>query len=410
MSLPRSAFFLGTAAALIWFSTTGACTAAPSGGFGGSGPATSSVSSASSDVGGGFTTSSAGDSTGTGGACVGTSAKAALSPLDIFVMLDQSGSMLQDAGNSLSRWKTIQSALAAFVKQPSTGGIGMGLQFFGLPQPAVPGCSAHPCMQDSDCVGGCTVCLPQGLCQAPYNPDIDSCDAIDYAWAEIPIQPLPGVGSAILASIAAHAPGTNTPTAPALQGAIDHATAWQKAHPDRLTVVAFATDGLPSECDIDPVHLNAIAAAGLAGTPSIKSFVIGVGPALQALDAIAAAGGTTTAFHVDVDPQATDQLVSALNTIRGAAIQCTYQLPAPPSGKTLDFTLVNVTYTPGGGAAKSIPRVADAAHCPASGDAWYYDASAPPTRILLCKATCAEVEKDLMAEVDVVLGCATIVK
>jgi hypothetical protein len=409
--MSRGLFVFGAGAALSWVSA-GACTAASgtSGGFGGSSTVSSAASSSAGDVGGGFTTSTGGDSTGSGGGCVGTSTKAEPSPLDIFVMLDQSGSMLQDAGNGLSRWKTVQGALSAFVKQPSASGIGVGLQFFGLPQPAVPGCSAHACAVDGDCGGGCTVCMPQGLCQAPFNPDIDSCDAIDYAWAEVPIQPLPGAGNTILATIAAHAPGTNTPTAPALQGAIDYATAWQKAHADRLTVVAFATDGLPSECDIDPAHLAAIATAGYAGAPSIKTFVIGVGPALQELDAIAAAGGTTTAFHVDVDPTATDQLVGALNTIRGAAIACTYKIPAAPAGMTIDFNLVNVTYTPGAGAAKSIPKVADKAHCPPSGEAWYYDGGATPTQILLCGATCATVSQDIMAEVDVVLGCATIVQ
>jgi hypothetical protein len=410
--MSRGLFLLGAGGALICI-TAGACTATSgttsSGGPGGSGAVTSTASTSTGN-GGGFTSATGGGAGGSGGGCVGTSIKAEPSPLDIFVMLDQSGSMLQDAGNSLSRWKTIQSALTAFVKQPATSGIGMGLQFFGLPQPSVPGCSAFPCSKDADCGNGCTVCMPQGLCQAPFNPDVDSCDAVDYAWAEVPIQPLPGAGNAILTSIAAHAPGTNTPTAPALQGAIDHATAWQKAHPGRLTVVAFATDGLPSECDLDPAHLAAIATAGYVGAPSIKTFVIGVGPALQELDAIAAAGGTATAFHVDVDPTATDLLVSALNTIRGAAIACTYQLPAPPPGKTLDFDLVNVTYTPGGGAATSIPRVADKAHCPPGGDAWYYDGGAVPTAILLCGATCATVSKDLMAEVEVVLGCSTIVK
>ena len=183
----------------------------------------------------------------------------------------------------------------------------MGLQLFGLQQPSVPGCSAFPCAQDADCGSGCTTCMPQGRCQAPYNPDIDSRDAVDYAWAGIPIQPLPDAGDAILASIAAHAPGTSTPTAPALQGAIDHATAWQKAHPGRLRVVAFATDELPSERDLDPAHLAAIATAGYVGAPSIKTFVIGVGPALQELDAIAAAGGrrprsTSTSTSTSIRP------------------------------------------------------------------------------------------------------------
>lgn len=175
-------------------------------------------------------------------------------------------------------------------------------------------------------------------------------------------------------------------------------------------VVAFATDGEPSECDTDTSHIDAIAAAGFGGAPSIKTFVIGVGPALSLLDGIAAAGGTTTAFHVDLDAMATSSFLAALNTIRGAAIGCTYQIPPPPAGMTEDFGRVNVGYTPGGGAARTLPKVADVAHCPATGDGWYYDHEAAPTAIVLCDATCAEVQKDLQAKIDVVLGCLTILE
>ena len=187
--MSRGLFFFGAGAALIWTSAS-ACMATPGttggGGFGGSGAVTSSASS-TGDFGGGFTTSTGGGAGGSGTGCVGTSTKAEPAPLDIFVMLDQSGSMLQDAGNNLSRWKTVQSALTAFVKQPGTVGIGMGLQFFGQPQPLVPGCITQSCVKDADCGNGCAVCMPQGLCQGPFNPDIDSCDAVDCAWAEVPI-------------------------------------------------------------------------------------------------------------------------------------------------------------------------------------------------------------------------------
>lgn len=74
-----------------------------------------------------------------------------------------------------------------------------------------------------------------------------------------------------------------------------------------------------------------------------------------------------------------------------------------------DFGRVNVEYTPGdGGPKRTFPKAMNKAACPATGDGWYYDDEAAPTEIVLCDATCAEVQKDLMAKIDVVLGCLTI--
>lgn len=342
--------------------------------------------------------------------CTGDSQKAQPIPLDIFVMLDQSGSMDLDAGNLLSRWDTVKQAIAQFVKLPDSAGIGIGIQYFGLPDPFPHGCITQTCGTDTDCTGGCTTCMPQGLCQAPFNPDIDSCEAIDYAWAEVPIQPLPGVGNFIVGSMSAHMPGTNTPTLPALEGAITYAKAWANAHPDHVTVVTLATDGEPSECDTDPAVINGIAKAGFDLAPSIQTFVIGVGAAVTALDNIALNGGTDKAFHVDFDPNATDLFLEAMNAIRLNAIHCTYELPVPPAGKELNFEQVNVGYTPGDGSGQvKIPKVANAEAC-GEEDGWYYDDNTNPTTITLCKSTCKKLKADLTGQLDTIVGCATILK
>jgi len=101
--------------------------------------------------------------------------------------------------------------------------------------------------------------------------------------------------------------------------------------------------------------------------------------------------------------------VDALNAIRNAALPCTYLIPPPPPGMRPDFTRVNVVYTPGGGPEQTIPKVPDAGHCPANGLGWYYDDERAPTQIILCDATCALIKGDLMAQLDIVLGCITIV-
>src|SRR6185312_3846362 len=97
---------------------------------------------------------------GTGGGCVGKPYTAQPVPLDVMVMLDQSGSMIMDAGNGLSRWDNATEAINTFVQQPSVAGMGIGIQYFALPFPYVNGCTAFACTTDADCTNGCTTCGP----------------------------------------------------------------------------------------------------------------------------------------------------------------------------------------------------------------------------------------------------------
>ncbi len=347
-----------------------------------------------------------------GGGCVGTKSVAEPLPLDLFIMLDQSGSMLQGAGNGESRWDTVVAAITAFVQAPESVGIGVGLQFFGIAQPLVAGCYQQACTSDADCEAtGCGQCLESsGVCQAPYNGDEESCAGADYAWAEVPIQELPAVGPVIAGVLGMHNPGTNTPTEPALDGAIQYAKAWATDHPDRIVAVIFATDGDPAVCNLDQAYIDSLAAAGFNGSPSIQTFVIGVGPSVTVLDGIAAAGGTGEAFLVDFDPMAEEQFLLAMNTIRKAALPCTYEIPEPPMGEELDYGQVNVEYTPGSGDPSEVfPYVESEADCPPGGDGWYYDDPMMPTYVMLCDGACDKVQSDLTAELEIVLGCVTIV-
>src|ERR1700733_1537399 len=129
-------------------------------------------------------------------ACATSAAKARQQPLDMYVMLDQSRSMDDD-----TKWTSVTGALKSFFAQPSAAGIGVGLQYFGL---------------DS---GG----------------DGSSCTASDYATPEIEIGALPGASSSLSSSLDAHGPTSDTPTFPALQGAVDHAKSWASTPPGHVT-------------------------------------------------------------------------------------------------------------------------------------------------------------------------------
>jgi hypothetical protein len=346
------------------------------------------------------------------GACAATSSKGQQSPLDLFIMLDQSGSMKEMVAGGQTKWQAVTSALNTFVMTPQTG-VSVGLQYFALPAggggDAGSCTNGAACMSDTDCGGG--TCVPfanRCLCLGGGPGGMDSCNGADYSNAEVEIAPLPGVAAAISSSISRHMPSTGTPTSAALQGATQHASDWAKAHPGDVVVAVLATDGDPEECDTNITDIQMIAATAAAGTPKILTFVIGVGPSSSNLNAIAMGGGTGQAFVVDTTMNVNQQFLDALNMIRGTALGCSYQIPVPASG-TPDYNQVNVQYVSMPGAAPVvIPKVTDASHCPSSGDAWYYDNNATPTKIVLCDSTCKSVLGTSTGEVDVLLGCATI--
>ena len=226
--------------------------------------------------------------------CAAMAQRAEGIPVDMYVMFDQSVSMNELVGTNDSRWTALVRAFKQFLSKPTTAGIGVGIQYFGL-----------------------------------GPPDQSSCNPDDYANPDVEIAPLPGNATAIKNSLSNHMPTSDTPTVPALTGAIAHARAWAAAHPTHVTVAVLATDGLPFGCgtmnDVTPVV--AAAADGLAGTPSIKTFVIGVPPMNSPIDnvgQIATAGGTT-AIIFDNTGDVAQQFVDALDKIRGSVqLSCEY--------------------------------------------------------------------------------------
>ena len=66
--------------------------------------------------------------------------------------------------------------------------------------------------------------------------------------------------------------------------------------------------------------------------PRIRTFVIGVGSELTALNQIADAGGTTDAFLVDAEENVEQAFTEALNDIRREALTCNFDIPEPDRG------------------------------------------------------------------------------
>lgn len=419
--------------------------------------------------------------TPTNQACATQTTVGERTPLDMYFMIDISGSMQEEISPGLTRWDAVSQAIVAFFNDPQSAGISVGLQYFPLRKPGVPtGCLTDaecgagapcllatcycgnsprcprpppiiPCSSAGDCYAGwscvklgeCSsstqLCLGPGLnyggtcgtCNAfsASNPsacvNFASCTPSDYAMSAIPISLLPGAAPQLDGSITGTVPKNEspyeTPTPPALAGAIQYTQGWSLANPAHTVVTVLATDGFPNVCITntrDPTaDVVTVAQQGFQGTPSIRTFVVGVfgtakTTAAPELNRIAVAGGTSQAFLVDDSATTTQQFIDALNTIRGTALGCDYQIPASPTGQTLDYFRVNVRFTdPAASAPQTLYYVGSSAKCDPTLGGWYYDAdpstSAIPSRISVCPTNCTQFQATPLGRVDIELGCET---
>ena len=405
-------------------------------------------------------------------ACAVATQTAERVPLDLYIMMDSSGSMSAIISGTQTKWDAVRSALTAFLSDQDSAGLGVGLQYFPQLRAGVPAecemdnncgtagpcdilrtCSASatitPCATNADCrgmgtcvrLGACGVspsyCSPAGpqysctamagdgcIPIAGYCDGRDICDPAPYATPAVEVAPLPGAATALINSLNQHMVDGLTPTAGALTGAIQHAQALARANPTHKVNVVLATDGLPSECTPDTITgtggIASIAAAAYAGTPAIATYVIGVftpdeaADAQMNLDALAAAGGTGRAFVINTNQNVSQSFVDALNAVRSAGLACQYMLPASmQDGGQIDYFSVNVQFTPSTGSAVTVGNVKNRASCSATQGGWYYDVDpttgATPTSISICDTSCTQMKADPAGRVDILLGCKTIV-
>ncbi len=394
-------------------------------------------------------------------ACASESRHAEPVPVDLYFMLDSSGSMAWRTEQGESKWAAVTAALGAFVADPRSQGLGAGLQYFPIAHAGVPDecktsadclgygpcavhvCSVgpvlHACDTPFDCAGHGS-CVPLGSCsldgslclvgvassgctrgeciavEGAYCENKDSCNVADYATPAVPVAPLPGGADAITASLASRLPTGGTPTSAALEGALAQAAAIAKASPTHAPVVVLVTDGFPTQCAVQDIDgIARMAGTAAAAAPSVRTFVVGVftpgeeGAARANLDKVAAAGETEHAFLISTAHDVANELVTALNGIRLAALPCAYPVPAPAEGIP-DYAKVNVRRVTGSGEKTTLPNVAAAASCDPQLGGWYYDDPASPAKISLCPASCRAIKATPDGEVQIVLGCKTLVK
>ncbi len=297
--------------------------------------------------------------------CASSSAQAMLVPVNLVVLLDRSGSMGDGInGDPTLKWNPVTAGLEAFFADAASAGTAASLAYF-------------PSLSTDQC-----------------NPSV-------YYDAAVKITALPD-SMTFAKSIAVTSPAGNTPTRPAILGAIDYAKDTSDARPGTRTAIVLVTDGEPDLCDSSVANVSLEVAKVAA---SIPTYVIGVGQSLGSLAMIAQSGGTGAPTVVSVgDPaQTAADFQKALEAIRGLQVSCDLPLPSPPSGMALDFQSVNVVFTPSAGAPAQLVYNSTCA----TGVGWRYDDPKAPTRVILCDQSCGLAKADHAGRIDVVFGCAT---
>jgi len=113
--------------------------------------------------------------------------------------------------------------------------------------------------------------------------------------------------------------------------------------------------------------------------------------------------------HIDLSSGQFDSgvLANAIGQIRGKALGCTYKLPDPPPGETIDPKLVNVETTTNG-TPGTLPRRTDPNDmCTGDPGCWDYTMDG---QVQLVGKACDNVSQSLTTKVEIYVGCETVVK
>jgi hypothetical protein len=334
--------------------------------------------------------------------CAKAMSQAHFAAVYLLFVLDGSGSMNQN-----NKWTAVVPALKDIFMQmagQNDPGLGAGLIIFSDTNDTSAGAGPYPSSND----------VPVGLMNGAQNSK--------------------------LATRLSGMPAASTPTQAAMTGGyteLENFTPQAPLTTGGKKVLVLITDGAPSDgCSIlssaaNGYTMNAcVVMAGqklMEAAPKgpIETFVIGVGqfPSTIALTFdpsflgyVAQAGGTGPAMcnptentttsdlcYFEIDPttatsatQLQQRFETALNTIRGQVLSCTFPIEKNVSGVPFDKANVNVDI--GGMTILKDPK-----------NGWSFDNDNNPTEIILNGAACTKAKGGITEKVQVVLGCPTAV-
>ena len=309
--------------------------------------------------------------------CSGATSIANFQPVNMYFVVDRSGSM------DGTKWTGATNAMTAFFQDANNAGIYAALEFYPL---AAGGANGDGCAPDSSSCSS----VPCGNAMVPLGQLI------------VPSAPTDTQEAALVGAMSAVGiPAGGTPTYPALDGALNWATARQATNPGELHVVILVTDGDPTWCNTDNTQIAALAGAANSSS-GVLTYTIGMqGANITALDNIASQGGTNQAFVISGsnEAQIAADLQTALQAIAGQSVACDFMLPNPGQ---IDPFNTTVTYTSGANPPTTLTFHTSSTGC---GDGYYWDNNTSPTQLFLCPNTCNTVKLDPNASIEIASAC-----
>jgi hypothetical protein len=361
---------------------------------------------------GGTEGGAAGDNGGVGkcdlsalGSCGTESVEAVLRTVNMLLVIDKSGSMTDPLSADDSKWTAMKSALGSALENVKSE-MNFGLVLY-------PYSPFHV--------------IPEVNCD-------DTCCDVELGSAAVNVPITPGTISApeIARQLDDTAPGGGTPTAAALDSALDYFVNGDGASLPGNNYVLLATDGGPNcngdlSCEADTcttnldgscpsgncckyentrnqclddgsvlAKLEALTAAG------VSTFVVGLPGTQQYADYLnqfAIAGGVPstsgdTSYYAVSEAQGVDGLLSVFDEITTQLVRsCDIPLSDAPSQPDL----VNVAVD-----CDVVPQEND------DGSGWDFDEPSAPTAVVLHGPVCDRLQQNGAKRIDVVFGCPTV--
>jgi hypothetical protein len=346
----------------------------------------------------------------TSAACTGWTTEGENLPAALELVIDTSGSMDDPApGSKSSKWVVVRDALTQAIA--------------GLPASVSLGALYFP---------------NENVKNSTVAQDVTACV---NTKALVPMAVLGAAGSAqrntINQSLQAIKPASYTPTADAYNYAL--ASGLEPYTTTANKFMLLITDGAPTAAlgcingisataggrgggtVMDAPTAPIIAEVAAADAMGIRTFVIGSpGSEMSSqggmdmrpwLSAAARAGGTPIAGCMDAGPnfchldmtQAPDfgaALTAGLASIAGQVVDsCTFTIPAPPAGQSIDPNLTNLIITAADGSS-TLVLPDNTGSCTVG---WQFSGT---DKVVLCSQTCAQVKGNTQAHVQLVFGCS----
>ncbi|MGZ3477298.1 MAG: hypothetical protein ACXWUG_27540, partial [Polyangiales bacterium] len=141
-----------------------------------------------------------------------------------------------------------------------------------------------------------------------------------------------------------------------------------------------------------------ICGVSAASTTTKCSTAVNTGPIYLELSTLTK-GKPFSVCETDYEP-----VFKAIGKAIATSVACEITIPPPPTGESFDPDKVNVVYKDSGGGSTTIPQDTTAG-CLEGANGWQYDET--KTKVLLCGDACTNAKADPGAIIDVEFGCAT---